>query len=57
MRGDAQKWVQSHLQKYLDDLSNVLDVTRWIESFTRFKAELRKIFTPSNKVNQVVRVI
>ena len=27
MRGDAQKWVQPHLQKYLDDPSDVPDVT------------------------------
>ena len=57
MRGDAQKWVQPHLQKYLDDPSDVPDVTRWMESFARFKAELRKIFTLSNKINQAVRVI
>ena len=57
MRGDAQKWVQPHLQKYLDDPSDVPDVAKWMESFAYFKAELRKIFAPSNEVNQAVRVI
>ena len=57
MRGDAQKWVQPHLQKYLDDPTDVPDVTRWMESFARFKAELRKIFAPSNETNQAVQVI
>ena len=57
MRGDAQKQVQPYLQKYLDDPGDVLEVARWMESFMHFKAELRKIFRPSNKVNQATRVI
>jgi len=40
----------------INSVDNVL-VKLWIENFARFRAEIRRIFRPSNKVNVAIRII
>lgn len=59
MRGRAQKWVNPFLKRYMDepDDEDNADVKQWMESFVRFKCEIRRVFGPSNESNVATRII
>ncbi len=59
MRGRAQKWVHSSLKKYLEDKDNEDNkhIKQWMESFARFRVEIRRVFGPSNESKAATRII
>ena len=59
LRGRAQEWSAPLLKRYLEDPDDDEneDIKRWMESFSRFRVEIRRNFGPSNENNVAVRVI
>ena len=59
MRGLAQKWLHPFLKRYMEepDDSDNTSMKAWMESFSRFKAEIRRVFGPSNEIPVAVRAI
>jgi len=59
MRGRAQKWVHPSLKKYLEDKDNPDNqyIRSWMESFARFRVEIRRVFGPLNENKVATRVI
>ena len=60
MRGKALRQVKPSVKKYKDSNDNNGDlarITTQIESFIRFKAELRRTIGPSNKSNITIRIV
>jgi hypothetical protein len=44
MRGDAKKWANLFIRKYIDDTITDSENTTLIEDWTEFKKKLRQIF-------------
>ena len=60
MRRKALRQVKPSVKKYKDSNNNnrdLVQITTQIESFIRFKAELRRTIGPSNKSNVTIRII
>jgi hypothetical protein len=46
MRGDAEKWANPFVRKYMDDTITDSENTTLMEDWTEFKKKLRQIFSP-----------
>ena len=56
MRSKALSWVNTNLQKYLDDEADT-EVDEWMEDFSKFKVEIRRYFGPANEAAQAETII
>ena len=57
MRGNAQKWIKPYVVKYLSGEGVEEGIDAWMESFARFKVEVKRILGPSNKDKVAIRMI
>ena len=57
MRGNAQKWIKPYLVKYLSGEGADNGIDAWMESYAKFKVEVKRILGPSNKDKVAIRMI
>ena len=57
MRGNAQKWIKPYVVKYLSGEGVEEDINAWMESFARFKVEVKRILGLSNKDKVAIQMI
>jgi hypothetical protein len=60
MRGNAAKWIKPYVLTYLTNDATDEDlpgIKEWMESFTKFKIEIKKILGPSNEDKVATQVI
>ena len=60
MRGKALRWVKLSVKKYEDsnnDNRDLAQITTQIESFIRFKVELRRTIGPLNESNVTIKIV
>ena len=57
MRGNAQKWIKPYLVKYLSGEGADDSIDAWMESYAKFKVEVKRILGPSNEDKVAIRMI
>jgi len=57
MRGDAARWINPYLTKYLDELNEEDDIIQLFENYDQFKTRLRQVFGISNEASTASRII
>ena len=57
MRGNAQKWIKLYLVKYLSGEGADDGIDAWMESYAKFKVEVKRILGPSNEDKVAIRMI
>ena len=57
MRGNAQKWIKLYVIKYLSGEGADDGIDAWMESYAKFKVEVKRILGPSNKDKVAIRMI
>ena len=57
MRGNVQKWIKPYVVKYLSGEGVEEGIDAWMESFARFKVEVKRILGPSNKDKVTIQMI
>ena len=57
MRGNAHKWIKPYVIKYLSGEGVDEGIDAWMESFARFKVEVKRILGLSNKDKVAIRMI
>ena len=57
MRGNMQKWIKPYVVKYLSGEGVDEGIDAWMESFARFKVEVKRILGLSNEDKVAIRMI
>ena len=57
MRGNTQKWIKPYVIKYLSGEGADDSIDAWMESYAKFKVEVKRILGLSNKDKVAIRMI
>ena len=57
MRGKAQKWIKPYVIKYLSGEGADDGINAWMESYAKFKVEVKRILGPSNEDKVAIQMI
>jgi hypothetical protein len=57
LRGEASRWINSYLKKYLNEVNEEEDIEQLFENINNFKDHIRKVFSTANKESKAIRAI
>jgi hypothetical protein len=57
LRGEASRWINPYLKKYLDEANEEEDIEQLFENINNFKDHIRKVFGTANEESKAIRAI
>jgi hypothetical protein len=57
LRGEASRWINPYLKKYLDEANEEEEIEQLFENINNFKDHIRKVFGTANEESKAVRAI